>query len=136
MKEVYIFFEKDGIKGVFDNFVKFRKTTFHYILGILVRSGEFKNKLEGGKSLKKEFTKFYSKGMEDLVFKDWKWRNQKFVINDLGEEEEITGGKENEKKEEIYETSYTKITVIKGTNQFKSLNTNLAYVKLSPLYNR
>ena len=135
MKEVYVFFEKDGIKGVFDNFVKFRKTTFHYILGILVRSGEFKNKLEGGKSLKKEFTKFYSKGMEDLIFKDWKWRSQKFIMNDLGEEE-TPNSKENQKKSEIYETNYTKINVLKGSTQFKSLNTNLAYVKLSPLYNR
>ena len=135
MKEVYVFFEKDIIKGVFDNFVKYRKTTFHYILGILVNSGEFKNKLEGGKTLKKEFTKFYSKSMEDLVFKDWKWRSQKFVMNDLGEEETLEG-KENEKKGEIYETNYTKITVLKGSTQFKSLNTNLAYIKLSPLYNR
>jgi hypothetical protein len=135
MKEVYVFFEKDIIKGVFDNFVKYRKTTFHYILGILVNSGEFKNKLEGGKSLKKEFTKFYSKSMEDLIFKDWKWRSQKFVMNDLGEEENLEG-KENEKKGEIYETNYTKITVLKGSTQFKSLNTNLAYIKLSPLYNR
>ena len=50
MKEVYVFFEKDDIKGVFDNFIKFRKNTFHYILGFLVKNGDFKSKLEGVKN--------------------------------------------------------------------------------------
>jgi hypothetical protein len=134
MKEVYVFFEKENIKGVFDNFIKFRKNTFHYILGLLVKSGDFKNKLEGGKTMKKEFTRFYSKSMEDLVYKDWRWKCQKFLLNDL-EEEENTQEKENQPKE-IYDSNYTKIKVLKGTNNFKSLNSNLAYVKLSPLYGR
>ena len=133
MKDVYVFFEKDVIKGVFDNFIKFRKNSFHYILGVLVKEGSFKNKLEGGKTLKKEFTKFYSKSMEDLCHKDWRWKCQKFILNDL--EEAIIENKEN-RVEEKYETKFTKINVLKGTNQFKSLNSNLAYVKLSPLYGR
>jgi hypothetical protein len=134
MKEVYVFFEKDDIKGVFDNFIKFRKNTFHYILGFLVKNGDFKSKLEGGKTMKKEFSKFYSKNSENLIHKDNIWKCKKFITNDLGEEP-VEENKENPKAEK-YESTFTKITVIKGTNNFKSLNNSLAYVKLSPLYER
>ena len=132
MKEVYVFFEKDDIKGVFDNFVKFRKNTFHYILGNLVKNGEFKNKLEGGRSMKKEFSKFYSNKFEDLIYKEWKWKCQKFPLNDLEEDENNTVNK----VVESYESKYTKLEILKGSTNFKSLNNKLAYVKLSPLYNR
>ena len=82
--------------------------------------------------MKKEFSRFYSNKSEDLIYKEWSWKCKKFVLNDLEEEEtEIVI-----KKIEEYESNYTKINIIKGTNNFKSLNNKLAYVKLSPLYNR
>ena len=136
MKEAYVFIENGEIKSVFDNFVKFRKTSFHYILGFLVNHNFFSSKLEGGKKLKQDFTKFYAKNSEKLVYKNFSWECKKFVLNDLEEElVESNSNKENEKKE-VYETKYTKISVLKGTNNFKSLNQKLAYVKLSPLYGR
>lgn len=134
MKEIYVFFEKDDIKGVFDNFVKFRKNTFHYILGFLVKNGDYKNKLEGGKAMKKEFSKFYSKNSEDLIHKDNVWKCKKFIANDL-EDETLEENKENPVSEK-YESTFTKIQVLKGSTNFKSLNNTLAYVKLSPLYGR
>jgi len=135
MKEAYVFFENGELKSVFDNFVKFRKTSFHYILGILVNRNFFTSKLDGGKKLKQEFTKFYAKNSEKLRYKDFFWECKKVIINDL--EEEILEPSEKEtSKKELYQTSYTEIKVLKGTNNFKSLNQKLAYVKLSPLYNR
>ena len=136
MKEVYVFFENGELKTVFDNFVKFRKTTFHYILSILVNKKFFSTKLEGGKELKKEFTKFYAKNSEKLNYKDLNWECKKVFLNDL--EEQTNTDKENEIdiNNKTYETNYTKIRVIKGITHHKFLNQKLNYIKLSPLYGK
>ena len=133
MKEVYVFFEDGELKTVFDNFVKFRKTTFHYILGTLVNKKFFSTKLDGGKILKREFTKFYAKNSEKLNYKELSWECKKVFLNDL---EEDTVNKENEINNKIYESNFTKIKIMKGITQHKYLNQKLHYIKLSPLYGK
>jgi hypothetical protein len=136
MKEVYVFFENGELKTVFDNFVKFRKTTFHYILSILVNKKFFPTKLEGGKGLKKEFTKFYAKNSEKLIYKDLNWECKKVFLNDLEEESISNNEKENDINNKTYESNFTKIRVIKGISHYKYLNQKLNYIKLSPLYGK
>jgi len=53
--------------------------------------------------------------------------------NDLTEEL-IFKDKKEEKENNDYVSEFTKINVIRGTKMYKSLNENLAYVKLTPLY--
>jgi len=136
MKEVYVFFEDGELKTVFDNFVKFRKTTFHYILSILVNKKFFSTKLDGGKILKREFTKFYAKNSEKLNYKDLSWECKKVFLNDLEEDTVTNIEKENDVNNKSYETNFTKIRVIKGVTHHKFLNQKLHYIKLSPLYGK
>lgn len=132
MKEVYLFFENDKVLGVFDNFAKFRKTTFHYILGFLVKNKKYGTKLEAGKSLKKNFSDFFGKSRTDIVVNNDTWASKVFILNELDIELE----KENKNITENYVTEFTKIEVLKGTTSFKSLNHPLNYIKLSPLYGK
>lgn len=133
MKDIYILFENEKLIAVFDNFIKFRKNSFHYILSILVKNGKFKNKLEGGRKLKKEFSDFYGKNSVDFRYSNYQWKIINMKINDLTEEL-IFKDKKEEKENNDYVSEFTKINVIRGTKMYKSLNENLAYVKLTPLY--
>ena len=138
MKHVYILYENNEIITIFDNFLKFRKNSFHYILNVLVRDNHFKNKLEGGKKLKKNFSDFYSENLQFFKFQNYSWKIAKFKLNNLAiEKKEPVSEKENQETDENkieYETNFTKLSIIKGSSLFKSLNQNLSYIKLSPLY--
>ena len=61
-----------------------------------------------------------------------------FWVNNLAiEKKEPVSEKENQETDENkieYETNFTKLSIIKGSSLFKSLNQNLSYIKLSPLY--
>ena len=135
MKSVYILLEDGNVKTVFDNFVQFRKKTFHYILGVLVGEGRYKTRLEAGKSLKKEFSNFYGKDYKKLICEPREWSILKTELNLLGEEKRE---KENRKEEvsESYTSKFTKLRVLKGSREFRSLGTKLPYVKLEPLYGK
>jgi len=135
MKSVYILLEDGDVKTVFDNFVQFRKNTFHYILGVLVGEDKYETRLDAGKSLKKEFSDFYGKEHKKLVCKPREWSILKLELNRLGEEKKE---KENRKDEvsESYTSKFTKLRVLKGSREFRSLGTKLAYVKLEPLYGK
>lgn len=135
MKSVYILLEDGNVKTVFDNFVPFRKNTFHYILGVLVSEGRYETRLEAGKSLKKEFTEFYGKERKNLVCKPKEWSILKMEMNSLGEEKKEKE-KNTDENSEIYTTSFTKLRILKGSREFRSLGTKLAYVKLEPLYGK
>ena len=132
MKSVYILFEDGNIKTVFDNFVQFRKNSFHYILGVLVKEGKYTTRLEAGKSLKKSFSDFYGKEFKKLVCDAKEWSIMKIQLNTLETEEK----KETTEISEKYETKFTKLKIIKGTREFRSLGTKLSYVKLEPLYGK
>lgn len=135
MKDIYILFENEKLVAVFDNFIKFRKNSFHYILSILVKRSDFKNKLEGGRKLKKEFSDFYGKNSVDLKYKDMCWKTILLKLNDLTEEL-VFKDKKDDKENEDYISEFTKIDIIKGSKMYKTLNENLSYVKLSPLYGK
>jgi hypothetical protein len=131
MKEIFLFQQNEKVLGIFDNFVKFRKVTFHHILDYLVKNNFFKTKLEAGKDLKKNFSNFYGKGKTPLEYKTLKWCCNVFVLNEIETDE-----KENQSVKEIYETDFTKLSILKGINNYKSINQSLAYLKLSPLYGK
>ena len=135
MKSVYILLEDGSVKTVFDNFVQFRKNTFHYILGVLVKEGKYETRLEAGKSLKKSFSDFYGKEHKKLVCDAREWEIVKIELNSLGEKKD---DKENQTQcvSESYVTKFTKLKVIRGSREFRSLGTKLAYVKLEPLYGK
>ena len=129
MKECYVFVENNKNLAVYSSFQKLRKNSFHYILDFLVHHKKFDTRLEAGKGLRDKFSKFYGKSKEMLVVDDTTWNYEKFHVNELENIYKVI-----EKKEE-YDTEFTKINPKKGSTSFKSLSTNLAYIKLSPLYN-
>ena len=129
MKECYIFIENEKNLAVYSSFQKLRKNSFHYILDFLVFNKKFDTRLTAGKGLKEEFTKFYSKNNKEILKIDNNtWDYKKFLVNELENIYKII-----EKKED-YDTKFTKINPRKGSTSFKVLSTNLAYVKLSPVY--
>jgi hypothetical protein len=128
MKECYVFSENNKNLAVYSSFQKLRKNSFHYILDFLVHNKKFETKLEAGKGLKDQFTKFYGKNKETLIIDNNTWDYEKFHVNELENIYKVV-----EKKED-YDTEFTKINPKKGSNSFKVLSTNLAYVKLSPVY--
>ena len=129
MKECYIFIENGKNLAVYASFQRFRKSSFHYILDFLVHHEKYSTRLEAGKKLKDDFSKFYgSKNNEALVIGENIWDYQKFYVNELDNIYKIV------KKIEEYNTEFTKINPKKGSSSFKVLNTNLSYVKLSPVY--
>ena len=128
MKECYVFIENGKNIAVYTSFQKFRKTTFHYILDFLIHHKKFETKLEAGKKLKDNFAKFYGKNKVTLQLDEDKWDYQKFYINELENVYKVV------EKIEEYCSEFTKINPKKGSTSFKVLNTNLAYLKLSPVY--
>ena len=128
MKECFIFIENNKNKAVYTSFQKFRKNSFHYILDFLVHEKKYETRLEAGKDLKEKFSKFYGKNKEILILDKISWEYQKFYVNDL---ENIYKAKE---EIDDYISGYTKINPKKGSVSFKVLNTDLAYVRLSPVY--
>lgn len=128
MKECYVFVENNKNLAVYSSFQKFRKNSFHYILDFLIHHKKYNNKLEAGKGLKEQFTKFYGKNKEKLVIDDNCWDYEKFSVNELENIYKVI------EKLEDYSTSFTKINPKKGSISFRVLNSNLAYVKLSPVY--
>tara|TARA_R110002110_G_scaffold116488_1_gene288033 strand:- start:63 stop:452 length:390 start_codon:yes stop_codon:yes gene_type:complete len=128
MKECYIFVENGKILAVYTSFQKFRKNTFHYILDFLVHNKKFDTKLNAGKGLKDNFSKFYGKNKQTLEVDNNKWDYKKFYINELENVYKIV------EKIEEYSSEFTKINPKKGSTSFKVLNSNLSYVKLSPVY--
>ena len=131
MKEVFLFQQNEKVLAVFDNFVKFRKVTFHYILDYLVKNSLFKTKLDAGKNLKKNFSNFYGKNKIPLEYKELTWKCGIFILNEIESDE-----KENKSVKEIYDTEFTKLEILKGINSYKGINQPLAYIKLSPLYGK
>lgn len=130
MKECYIFIENEKNLAVYSSFQKLRKNSFHYILDFLVHNKKFDTRIQAGKGLKEEFTKFYSKTNKKILEIDNNtWNYQKFSVNELDNIYKII-----EKKEE-YDTQFTKINPKKGPTTFKSLNSKLSYVRLTPVYN-
>ena len=128
MKECYVFIENGKNIAVYTSFQKFRKTTFHYILDFLIHHKKFETKLEAGKKLKDNFAKFYGKNKVTLELDEDRWDYQKFYINELENVYKVV------EKIEEYCSEFTKINPKKGSTSFKVLNTNLAYLKLSPVY--
>ena len=128
MKECIVFIEDGKNLAIFSSFQKFRKNSFHYILDFLVHHKKFNTKLEGGKQLKEKFKSFYGKEHTVLEIEGFNWDYKKFELNELENIYKIV-----EKLEE-YNTNFTKINPKKGSSSFRSLNTNLAYLKLSPVY--
>ena len=128
MKECYIFIENNKNKAVYSSFQKFRKNTFHYILDFLVHENKYETRLEAGKALKDQFSKFYGKNKENLIIEKNLWECQKFYVNDL---ENIYKPQEESNE---YISIYTKINAKKGSVSFKVLNTDLSYLRLSPVY--
>ena len=135
MKCMYLLLEDGNVKTVFDNFIQFRKNTFHYILGVLVSEGKYQTRLEAGKKLKSEFSSFYGKEHKNLVCTPRVWSIMKLELNSL-----VGGKKEKENKtgeiSEKYIPQFTRLKVIKGSRDFKSLGNKIPYVKLEPLYGK
>ena len=128
MKECYVFIENEKNMAVYSSFQKFQKNTFHYILDFLVYEKKYKTRLEAGKALRENFSRFYGKNKESLILEGNSWGCQKFYVNDL---ENIYKPME----ESIgYVSEYTKINPKKGSTSFKVLNTDLSYIRLSPVY--
>lgn len=128
MKECFVFVENNKNKAVYSSFQKFRKNTFHYILDFLVHEKKYETRLQAGKDLKEKFSRFYGKNKENLILDGNSWECQKFYVNDL---ENIYKPVEETKE---YKSDYTKINPKKGSMSFKILNTDLAYLRLSPVY--
>ena len=128
MKECYVFIENNKNMAVYSSFQKFRKNTFHYILDFLVHEKKYETRLEAGKALKEQFSKFYGKNKENLTLERNSWKCQKFYVNDL---ENIYRPQE---ESSCYVSEYTKINPKKGSTSFKVLNTDLSYLRLSPVY--
>ena len=128
MKECFVFVENNKNKAVYSSFQKFRKNTFHYILDFLVHEKKYDTRLQAGKDLKEKFSRFYGKNKENLILDGNSWECQKFYVNDL---ENIYKPFEEIKE---YKSDYTKINPKKGSMSFKILNTDLSYLRLSPVY--
>ena len=131
MKEVFLFQQNEKVLAIFDNFVKFRKITFHYILDHLVKNSLFKTKLEAGKNLKKDFSNFYGKNKTPLKYKELEWNCVTFILNEMETDE-----KENKLVKESYDTEFTKLEILKEIINYKGINQPLSYLKLSPLYGK
>lgn len=129
MKECVVFIENKKNIAVYTNFQKFRRLSFHYILDFLIHHNKFENKLEAGKKLKSEFTKFYSKNRIPIKFEDNTWEVETFFANELENIYQKT-------KKEDYESTYTKLSPIKCPKSFNCLNKDLDYLPLEPLYGR
>ena len=128
MKECYVFIENGKNLTVYTTFQKFRKSSFHYILDFLVHSKKFDTKLSAGKGLKEQFAKFYGKNKQMLSVDENIWDYQKFYVNELENIYKVV------EKIEEYSSEFTKINPKKGSASFKVLNTDLSYIKLSPVY--
>jgi len=127
MTDSFLFIENSKNIAIYQDFVKFRKDSFHYILNLLVKEKHFTTKLEAGKNLKSKFNQFYGKDKKDLEFKDYVWKCETFLTNFLEKEEK-------KKEKENYNTQYTKIKPKKIATSCKVLNTPLAYIELESLY--
>ena len=125
--ESFLLVENESIITVYQDFIKFRKDSFHYILNKLVELKYFENKKDAGQHLKNNFGKFYGKSKEGLIFKDYNWKILVFTNNLLD-----TCEKETEK--EKYVSTFTKVNPKKGCKNYKVLNTPLNFVNLSSLY--
>ena len=130
MKECLIFTENGKNIAVYTNYQKFRRLSFHYILDFLLYHNKFENKLEAGKSLKSQFTKFYGKNHVPLEFEDQVWGIETFCPNELENIYKV------EKKLKDYDSEFTKINPIKGPKNFSSLNNDLKLIPLTPLYGK
>ena len=60
MTDSFLFIQNSKNIAIYQDFVKFRKDSFHYILNILVKEKYFTTKLEAGKNLKSKFNQFNS----------------------------------------------------------------------------
>jgi len=127
--ESFLFIENEKTLAVYQNFLKIRKDTFHYILNKLVKNKHFIDKKEAGKNLKDNFSKFYGKNKELFIYKDDTWKIKVFKNNHLKPEE-----KEIVKKN--YVSNFTKINPKKGSKNYKVLNTPLSYVNLDSMYGK
>lgn len=129
MSDSYLFIQNEKNMGIYQDFLKFRKDTFHYILNVLVKEKYFNNKLEAGKSLKPKFNQFYGKEKKKLEYEKYIWKCDVFINNYLENNSE-----KKEKEKESYKSSYTKINPKKGATSYKILSKPLKYIELESLY--
>lgn len=131
--KIYVFFEKDKILAVFDNFLDFRKKSFHYILDKLVMGKHFPSKIKAGRELRISFLNLYNKNKNNtlLTYKDFTWGCQKFNINSFSTETQIPV---IEKKD--YVSEFTKIFPKKKATSYKALESKISYLELESLYGK
>ena len=71
----------DQIIGVFDDKIKFKTSTFHYIINTFLAAGMFKTKKECGMSVKEELKKMYSEENFTFSRRDYKFDKISLQMN-------------------------------------------------------
>ena len=130
MKDAYVFLENGEILAVYDNFIKFRKETFHYILDFLIHENNFKTRIEAGKKLKKNFMDFYGKDKIKLVFGENNWECKKLGLNNLENKFAVVV------QEEVYISKWKKVNVKGKGFTIRTLMDPIKYVDLTSLYEK
>ena len=131
--KMYVFSEKDKVLAVFDNFLDFRKKSFHYILDKLVGEKHFPSKIKAGRELRISFLNLYNKNKNNtsLIYKEFTWECQKFTPNSFSTETPLTI---TEKKD--YVSEFTKIVPKKKATSYKALESKISYLELESLYGK
>lgn len=123
MSEVYLFYQSNNLKAVFDDNQIMKKKTFLYILDYYVENKIYEDKKDAAKNMKQRLINFYHDRYLDCHNVIWS----------------IVAVKTNEINESIknngYISNYTKLK-IKGKNcKPKDLYQNLALLDLEIFYN-
>ena len=126
MPEVYLFYQNNNLKAIFDDTKKLKNQTFHYILDHYVDQKIYKDKLEAGNKLKQKITNFYKDNIKFLEAHNIVWSIVTVNTNQI----------EASIKNNGYRSPYT-ILKIKGRKcNKKDLYRDLAYLELDSLYSR
>lgn len=126
MTEIYLFYQDNNLKAVFDDTKILKRKTFHHILDYYVEKKTYKNKLEAGNKLKQKITNFYKNNVKFLEAHNTVWSIVNVNTNQI----------EDSIKSDGYRTTYTKIKIKGKKCNKKDLYKDLAYLDISCFYDR
>ena len=126
MLEIYLFYQNNNLKAIFDDTKLLKQKTFHYILQYYVDQKIYRDKLEAGNKLKQKITNFYKDNIKFLEAHNIVWSIVSVNTNQI----------EDSIKNNGYRTPYTKLKIKGKKCNKKDLYRDLAYLDLTSLYDR
>tara|TARA_R110001599_G_scaffold254610_1_gene454841 strand:- start:604 stop:984 length:381 start_codon:yes stop_codon:yes gene_type:complete len=126
MSKVYLFYQNNILKGIFEDIKQLKQKTFHYILNFYVEKKIYKDKLEAGSKLKQKILNFYKDNINFLEANNIVWSILTVDTNQI----------EDNIKNNGYRTSHTKLKIKGKKCNKKDLYRDLAYLDLMSLYSK